>query len=95
MDKQVGTLWSVLTIGGLQVGMDRLVGTLWSVLIIGGLQVGMDRQVGTLQLQPGGNTEGIYACVVSRDGVLELSHVFPVFRHATAIGECVRECVCV
>ncbi|XP_070188099.1 uncharacterized protein [Littorina saxatilis] len=43
--------------------------------------VGIEKLVGTLQLQPGGHTEGIYSCVISRDGILELAHVFPVFRY--------------
>ncbi|KAK7507142.1 hypothetical protein BaRGS_00001077, partial [Batillaria attramentaria] len=41
--------------------------------------VGGQKQVGTLKLLPGGHREGLYACVVSRDGRLVLSHVFPVF----------------
>ncbi|KAL8558815.1 hypothetical protein ACOMHN_046397 [Nucella lapillus] len=43
--------------------------------------VGLTKRVGTLQLRPSGHTEGIYACVVSRDGRLQMTHVFPVFRH--------------
>ncbi|XP_076458068.1 uncharacterized protein LOC143291836 [Babylonia areolata] len=44
--------------------------------------VGLTKRVGSLQLKPGAHSEGIYACLISRDGALELSHVFPVFRHA-------------
>ncbi|PVD39248.1 hypothetical protein C0Q70_01876 [Pomacea canaliculata] len=48
--------------------------------------VGEPNKIGTLLMQPEGHKEGLYSCLISRDGRLVLTHVYPLFRQATSTG---------
>lgn len=51
------------------------------------VQVGEPNKIGTLLMQPEGHKEGLYSCLISRDGRLVLTHVYPLFRQATSTGQ--------